>query len=150
MKRYVLYAAVLILCLLVPINGTDVARLRPVETVMLYAQGSKIIIRTDTKDFGVGKDSLSAFEDLKATTPGIIYLDTADFLLVAEDALDGIEPLRKYLKKDVQLFRFAGEVDPAEASRYLSIHGNGPKLKNWKTGQTLPLVATEEKRLILS
>lgn len=150
MKRYVLYAAVLILSFLVPIKGTDVARLRPVETVMLYSQNGETVIRTDTNDFGIGEDSLAAFKNLKATTPGIIYLDTADFLLVSEDAVDEVEPLRKYLKKDVQLFQFTGEVDPAEASRYLSIHGNGPKLKSWQAGQALPLVTDVEKRMILS
>ncbi len=150
MKRFLLYAAILILLFLIPVGGTDVARLRPVETVMVYAQDGEIVIRTDTKDFGTGKDSLAAFKNLEATTPGIIYLDTADFLLVTEDALDEIDSLRKYLKKDVQLYCFAGDVDPADASRYLSIHGNGPKLKSWQPGQTLPVVTAAEKRLILS
>ena len=150
MKRCVLYAAVLILCFFVPVKGTDVARLRPVETVMLYSQNGEIVIRTDTNDFGIGKDSLVAFENIKATTPGIIYLDTADYLLISEDVMDEVEPLRKYLKKDVRLFQFTGEVDPAEASRYLSIHGNGPKLKSWHIGQSLPKVTAVEKRLILS
>lgn len=150
MKRIVLYAAILLLVLIIPVKRTDIGKLRPVQTVMLYRQDGNVVIRTDTGDRGVGPGAMEALENLKRTTPAVIYLDTADFLLVSKDSLDVLQLLRDTFRGRVQLFLFFGDIDPELASDYLQIHGHGQALKDWNGQQELPVLRLDEKRLILS
>lgn len=142
-------AAIIIISAL-PLERTDVGKLRPVETVMMYKNGQNIVIETDTDDIGIGIDVASAFENLKASAPAIIYLDTANFLLVSENVTDQVEQLRQVLKHNVEIYQFEGEVNPRMASEFLSVHGGGMKLKHWKQGAQLLTVEARNDRLILS
>jgi len=150
MKRILLYIAILLLVITIPVKRTDIGKLRPVQTVMLYRQAGEVVIRTDTGDKGVGTGALEALENLKQTTPAVIYLDTADFLLVSEDSLDALQLLRGAFRGKVQLYLFSGDIDPQQASKYLQIHGDGLLLKKWNGQKELPTLRLDEKRLILS
>ena len=68
------------------------------------------------------------------TVPAVIYLDTAEYLLVAEDAVSYVDQLRQVLKPTVKVCvcQAAGRVK--ETVKYLEVHSNLPKLSQWKAG----------------
>lgn len=147
MKRCILYILIMAAVLLVPVERTDVAKLRPVETVVLYKVGGSYHIKTDTNDAGEGESVQAAFEDLLLTTPGVIYLDTAQYVLVHEDATEDVEQLRSHLKHSVQLCSFSGELDIEAVSKYLPVHGKLPFLSQWCPGEDLPVLTMHNNRL---
>ena len=144
MKRILIYIMILAAVTLIPLERTDVGKLRPVETVSITREGGAYVIATDTGDEGRGADPVQALQDLIQTTPGVIYLDTARFILVGKDAEDSLVTLRPYLSGSAKLFSVRGMPDLESASRYLQIHGNGPKLKAWKSGVKLPVFASND------
>ena len=150
MKRILIYVMILAAALLVPVKGNDIGRLRPVQAVMLYKEAQSVVILTDTQDKGKGATAQEALENLKDTTPGIIYLDTARYLLLGESALTEVEQLRSVLKPSVQVCLAEGAVLREETAAFLKAHGQLPQLKDWKNGMDLPVLTTFEKRLILS
>jgi len=147
MKRIILYALILVAVLLVPVERTDVGRLRPVQSVMIYGGEGNVVIATDTGDSGNGQDAQAALEDLKRTTPAVIYLDTAEYLLVAEGMESAVEHLRAHLKETVELYHYLGTPKLEEVTKYLEIHGNAPSLKSWREGQKLPVLDCREERI---
>jgi multisubunit Na+/H+ antiporter MnhE subunit len=150
MKRILLYILVLIALCFAPIKGANIGNLRPVEVVHIYKEENKVVIATDTGDFGLGQTGQAALANLIATTPGTIYLDTAEYLLFSEDAEDAVKELRDDLKKNVKVCIANGQVDLALAADFLPVHGKLPKLKSWNPGAKLPQLRSTEKRLILS
>lgn len=150
MKRIAIYIVVLAALLLAPINGMDIERLKPVELVFVYEDENKIVIETDTGDKGVGEDAKVALQNLKDTTDGYIYIDTAQYLLMTEKTQDAVETLRPVLKKSLQLCLAQKDVDLAAAARFLPAHGKFLRLKEWKTGETLKKLVCIEERLKLS
>ena len=87
MKRVIIYSCILILLLFSPVAKLDVADLEPVEVVYLYKESGNTVLQTDTDAKGKGEDVLAALDDLRQTTSGVVYLDTARYLLIAPDAL---------------------------------------------------------------
>ena len=149
MKRIVIYIATLALLTLAPVQGAELGKMRPVEVVLIYYQEGEVVIATDTEDLGKGKDGLSALENLKATTAGTIYLDTAEYLLMGDGADGAVEQLRAYLKKGVKVCRADKTVALEGVAVYLSVHGDLPPLKAWKTGDNLPKLQMEDGRFLL-
>ena len=150
MKRILIYIAILLAVVLVPLERTDVGELRPVQTVAVYRDGKAYVIATDTGDQGEGKTVPDALTDLKQKTPAVIYLDTAQFLLTGKDADDAVEELRQHFRSSVELYSFRGDADLEAVSKYLTVHGNGPKLKRWHPGGKLPVLvcAGEQIKLV--
>ena len=109
----------------------------------------QVVIKTDTGEMGRGDTPELALENLKQTAPAIIYLDTAEFLLVEESALEFVTPMRKFFKSDVRICLIDSEVEADKAAEYLRIHGKLPKLKYWNTGENLPILRLENERIIL-
>lgn len=150
MKRIVIYIAVLALLTLAPVKSAEIGKLRPVEVVVVHRQEDMLVLSTDTGDVGSGTDALAALENLKATTPGTIYLDTAEYLLLTEGAEDAVQQLRNVLKKSVRVCMADSVVDLKEAAKFLPVHGNLPRLKYWKAGDKLPRLSAVGKRLFLT
>lgn len=150
MKRIAIYIVALAIVLLVPINGMDIERLKPVELVFVYEDENNTVIETDTGDKGVGENAEAALQNLKDTTDGYIYLDTAEYLLMTEKTQDAVETLRPVLKKSLQLCLAEKNVDLVTAARFLPAHGKLPQLKQWKQGETLKKLVCIEERLKLS
>ena len=138
MKRIVAYGVILVMLLAAPVEKLDVAKLEPVEVVYLYKEWDKVVLTTDTGAQGTGENALTALQDLKEKTPGVVYLDTAQYLLVAQDTLEQIHILRPELKDKIKLC-MAQNVKPEEAAKYLGAHGKLPSLKQWEKGAKLPL-----------
>jgi len=139
-RRCILYIIIAAAVLTIPVDRADVADLHPVQTVALYVTAEGCRIETDTGDLGRGKTVDDAYRDLLRSTPGVIYLDTADFLLVSENAQNQIPEIGKYLKKGVRCCVVAGKCNLMEVSKFLSVHDDLPHISRWKTGDELPVL----------
>lgn len=130
--RKILYVALLIPLFFVPLNRVNVADLLPIETVAIYRDGNQVALETDTEHKGVGENTEKALASLKENTPAVVYLDTAQYLLVAPDAVEEVESLRPHLKTTVKVCvcEAAGKVK--DVAKYLEIHRDLPTLKTWK------------------
>ena len=149
MKRILIYILALTAALAVPLQGTDVGKLQPVGVVQLYKEDGRIVIVTDTGDSGVGERAAEAFADLKDTTAGIVFLDTADYLLLSADATDSLPELSAYLKPNVRVCLAENTVDPVRAAEYLNVHRPPVKLRECKDTNNLPKLVQENGRLKL-
>ena len=150
MKRFPVYLVLAAVLLWVPVRRTDVGKLRPVQVIAVYEENGQIILETDTQDRGIGKTGMEALNNLKATTPAVIYLDTADFLLMGDGTDDRIAELEGRLKKSVKLCRVTEKMNLKDAAAYLRVHKQLPSLKVWKTGIKIPYLQIYEGRFILS
>ena len=147
MKRMLLYVGILAALLAAPVERLDVGKLHPVQVVSVSKQNGWVVIQTDTGDRGIGETGAQALKNMEETTSGVIYLDTAEYLLLSKDAEDALTQLRTALKPKTGVC-YAGEgVDLKEAGKFLSSHADLPRLKEWKEGQELPVITTFRKRL---
>lgn len=130
--RKLLYVALLIPLFFVPLNRVNVADLLPIEAVAIYRDGDQVVLETDTEHKGAGENAEKALASLKENTPAVVYLDTAEYLLVAPDAAEQVDSLRPHLKATVKVCvcEAAGKVK--ETAKYLEIHRDLPSLKTWK------------------
>ena len=133
----ILYLALMAL-LLLGRRGTDIGRLRPVEAVQLYEVDGIVFLKTDTGDLGWGLTLEQAIGKLRETTPGQIYLDTADFLLLEKGTEKYLPDLGCLLKKRTLLVYGEVGVDLKAAVEYLRIHKPSCRLgMGRKPGQIL-------------
>ena len=129
--RRLLYAVILGLLFLAPCERMDVAKLLPIEAVAVYMEKGSVILETDTENKGRGSNATEALQNLKDVTPAVVYLDTAEYLLVSEEAVTCVEELRGFLKPSVKVCvcEAAGRVKTA--AKYLEVHEKLPKLRDW-------------------
>lgn len=149
MKRLIIYVVLMIAVLLIPTERTDLEKLKPVEAVLVYREEEQIVITTDTADLGRGESIDAALKNLKESAPGIIYLDTADYLLITQDTEEQILQLRGNLKGTVRICMTEGEIDMERVGEYLSVHKPEKKLRDWKAGDAIEILYSEDDRLIL-
>ena len=121
----------MIALLFVPLERVNVAQLLPIRAVAVYAEDGVVVLETDTKHLGRGETAEKALENLKVNTPNVVYLDTAEYLMVSNDTVNCVQELRDYLKPSVKVCvcDAAGRVE--YAAEYLEIHGNLTKLKDF-------------------
>ena len=150
MKRIIFYMLILAAVLILPTAGMDVGKLQPVQTIAVYREGEAWVIETDTDDIGKGNSVEAAFENLIETTPAVIYLDTADYLILRDNAAEVINELRGRLKDSVALYLYKGEPDLKQVSQYLTVHGVKVKLKQWKTDMELPILDCTTERFFFA
>lgn len=129
--RMLLYIVILVLLFLAPVKRLDVAKLEPVQTVAIRVDGDTVIIETDTKNSGQGKNLSKAVDDLEQNTPGVIYLDTAQYLLLTENATVYTRELEQYLYPSVKVSLWDGRGSVEKASEYLEIRHDLMTLRRW-------------------
>ena len=130
MKRLLLYIAALTLLLLAD-RGTDIGSLRPVELVQLWERNGILILETDTGDRGWGLTIDQAVAKLKETTPGQIYLDTADYLLLEEGTEQYLPQLSRYLKRSTRIAYTVRGLDLQDAAAYMRVHRPSRDMRGW-------------------
>ena len=81
MKHWIIYM-VIVLLVSTSFRGTDIAKLAPVEVVWLSENAGEIYLETDTGDSGKGDSVQAAYNNMKASAHGTIFLDTADYLII--------------------------------------------------------------------
>lgn len=150
MKRLIFYVLITALVLWIPVQSSDVGKLRPVQVVVIRKQAQQVVILTDTADKGQGNSCALAMQDLHNSTPAAVYLDTAEFLLIGEGAQEDAQYLRGLLKKDVQVYLEENVQDLSLAAQYLSVHGGGTPFSLWEKGAALPVLREEAGRMNLS
>lgn len=149
MKKLVLYALLLGATLIFPVEGADVAKLLPVEVVQLDREGEAVVITTDAGTAGIGTTVEAAVENMKKTAEGVVFLDTANYLLVSAAAHSEIENLKGHLKPSVRLCTQDVKIDLKEAAVFLGVHKPKLHLKDYGKGSELELLAEEDGRFIL-
>ena len=124
MKRWLYLAAALgaigILSRL-PHPSRDISKLEPVQAVYLYLEAGELHIETDTGDQGSGLTLTEATDDLKAKSDSEIFLETAEFLILAPNV--PIAPdFYEHLRPNCRVCTTAEKPDLPAAAQYLSLH----------------------------
>ena len=104
-----------------PHPSRDISKLEPVQAVYLYIENGELHIETDTGDRGSGLTLTEATDDLKGNSDSEIFLETAEFLILAPDvpiASDFFDHLRPGCRV---CFTWQTPDLPA-AAQYLSLH----------------------------
>ena len=73
----------------------------------------------------------AAVENLEKNTPGVIYLDTAQYLLITKEAIHCCEDLKAYMRHGVRICLWDGRGSVKEAAKYLDIRHDLPRLKEF-------------------
>lgn len=153
MKRWVVYFLGLLLvgmAGLTPFRNTDIAKLQPVELLSIRMANGQIRLETDTGDFGLGATVGEALQNLKDTTAGDVFLETADHLLITKNGEHFIEQIADDLRPGCRLCIVEGAVDLKEAAAYLSAHKSEMSLLDWRSGENcLPILRVTEGRMEL-
>lgn len=121
----------------IPVKRLDIAELEPVEVVYLDKQNETFLLLTDTGAEGKGNTIESAMEDMKKNTPAVVYLDTAEYLIVSPNALEDFMQIRDYVKDSVRVC-CAENPDMKVAANYLDTHGKLPKISDYESESKLP------------
>lgn len=149
MKQVWIYFGVLLALMLLP-AGTDAAKLAPAQLVYVQTNGSEITVRTDLGNMGSGRDLSEAFKDLEDTTPGKVFLDTADYLLVDETSVRYLQELGGWLKGDCLVCLGKEIKDLPGAADYLDAHPPRQKLKDCRGDEViLPHLTEMDERFCL-
>ena len=149
MKKLILYALLLGAAMLLPAEGTDVGELLPVELISIYKEADTVIIDTDTGASGTGETILAAVSDLKATAPGNVFLDTADFLLISDLDDQETEALKGILKPAIRVCETEGRINPERAVEYLRIHKPEQRLDEWTAAKHPQQLTINNGKLML-
>ena len=149
MKRIIIYILLLGAAASLPFRGTDVGKLQPVGLIQLYMEDGMVVIVTDTGDSGRGDTAEAAFENLEDSTSGLIFLDTADYLLMSKEAISQAEGLQRYLKPSIRVCLAEQGIDPVQAAEYLAVHRPLLKMKNISDFGSVQTLRQENGRLIL-
>lgn len=121
-----------------PLKATDVGQLKPVEVVCVGSKGDTVYILTDTDDCGFGKDLSEALEDLKKTTSGYVFLETAEYILLGKSAENMAEELREHFRSGCNVCFVNGEVPLKDAAAFLRVHVPSVTLQQWQVGGIAP------------
>ena len=123
MKKW-LYPAVFLAAAILsrlPHPAVDIARLDPVRAIYLYMDGATMTIETDSGDSGSGPNLEAAYADLRKNADREIFLDTAEFLILAPD-VPITEAFYELLRPTTQVIFSNGKPDLETISDYLTIH----------------------------
>ena len=133
-----------------PAIGTDVGRLQPVQTVQLSCDQGTIQIQTDTGASGVGDTLEHALQTMQATAPAEVFLDTAEYLLVAPTCAPLLPALMDTLRPSCLLCWGSGAIDLTQAGKFLSVHDPGITLMHYMAGDlNVPTLQQEKGRMRL-
>lgn len=142
---YVLAIAALSMLGLAPFQGTDVAKLKPVEVIRVSADQKGMVVETDTGDIGAGTDAAAAFADLKEKANGEIFLETADFILVDPLLAGKIGELSAFLRPACSVCLEFGDADIEAVADFLTAHKPALTLQDIAAGAgSVPVLVVQE------
>lgn len=146
MKRVLIYILLALAAVLTPVERSDLGKLKPVEVIYLGEYGERVVIYTDTEDMGSGTALEAAIENLKETTSGTIYLDTADYLLVAPGGEKWVSDIACHIKASAYVCTAEAGMDIRKAATFLSVHTPQCRLKDWEKEGILQKLTMENSR----
>lgn len=137
MKKYWAVPAALALLaalrLLTP-AATDAAELLPVTVLRVSAAGSTVEVACDAGDetcTGRGETLDAALDDLCASAPGTLFLQTAEHILITPDARRVLPQaaVSQKLRPAARVYYLQGGTPDLEtAGEFLQAHGGGARL----------------------
>lgn len=148
MRRWLKWvAAVVCIAALLDSERMDIGQLQPAELLYLYKENGMVCIRTDTGDSGVGVDVPTAVENLQETALGTIFLNTADYLVLAENAVVLLMDIQEFVRPSTEVCWTRVEIDTQNAAKYLCVHSPGVTVQMTRAGTvTIPqLLGTKER-----
>lgn len=148
-KAYPAAAALISLSLFTAAPKTDLGSLRPVQLVQVTSSGPMIHLRTDTGLYGEGVDFGTALGDLYRTSPGQVYLESADYLLVTPVTVKVLPELKQVLRPGTEVALIASLVDGQKAAEFLMSHPGSVPLRKAGEHTVLPRLITKGERYVL-
>lgn len=128
-------------------TGVEISRLEPVELVRLTVEENIVSIETDTGGRGYGQDLDSAIENLHASSSAMVFLDTAEYLLLNDEAQRYLPQLYEVLRPACQVCVANGDLDLTEAAEFLETHSPKIKLLQCRAGErSLPTLYIQDGR----
>ena len=146
--KIALYGFLIAAAMMIPTKPLELGKLKPVEVIQIDYRGDLVQIKTDTGDSGQGKTVELAIRNLRETTAGTVYLDTAEYVLLPKNE-SVVERMSPYLKKNVRLCLWRGEMKLDEVAAYLDAHSPKMKLKDYRAGMQLEVLKEEKGRIRL-
>lgn len=146
MKKWIWLAALALL--LLPQRGAEVGKLLPVETLLIEKQAGQYRVSADTGSAGRGDSLEKAVDALRAEAPGILFLDTADYVLLTGEAEDSMEKLQDYVRPGTRVYKLEGTAELSEIGPFLKTHGpDAPLYRLQKREMQLPKLTAEGEKL---
>lgn len=153
MKRWIWCAGALLLTAVLggmPFIGTDIAKLQPVEVLRVQKDGDVILVELDTGDSGKGTTLEAALQDLKDSTPGEVFLETAEYLLISREVEALLSSLAEYLRPACGVCLEDGVAKLEDVAEFLGAHEPGLTLQEYRAGdQSLRKLVVREERMYL-
>lgn len=151
MKWIASLIAILLVAVLdwLPFQGTDVATLEPAEALYVSLE-EQVLVETDGGWFGRGETVEQAIADLKESSPGQVFLQTVDYLLLQEGSEEVLPALYSHLRSGCSVCRIEEKPDVEKASAYLRTHRPGMTIQHYRAGKKeIPILIMEEERACL-
>lgn len=149
MRRWMILVAALLLYWLLPSASTELGQLRPAGVLYLTMEEKNIRLETDMGDFGVGETLDGALADLRQCASGVVFLDTAEYLVLNKSAVFLLPQLQQLLRPSVRICLAEGELDLEAAYAYLSNHIPGHVLSEAAGEPTMQRLIYKGERFIL-
>ncbi len=139
-----LTVAILTVHSLMPFQGTDVGKLHPVEVLYIEKQNGQFEITADTAVTGRGTTIADAVYDLHRVTPGNIFLETANYLLLSPDMEVPPEMFWNYFRPACLIYICNEKPALEKIAKLLESHPSGVTLLNWRNGaENIPRLVQE-------
>lgn len=125
MKRWVAAALLLAAAAVLPRlshPAADVGELEPVAAARISQTPEGVIIRTDTGGEGFGENLQFAVEDLRCRSVRVVFLDSANFLLLENLSEEVWAQLGDYFRPGCYVCRVESEMDLAAAAQYFAVN----------------------------
>lgn len=148
MRRWIWMLAALVLLAVLPNGGTELGELRPAAVLAVWQEDTQVVLETDTGDVGRGGTLELALENLRQTTPGNVFLETVEDLLVSEQTRRLLPDLQKLLRPGVRVC-VAEPMDLESVWEYLKIHTPKAILSDSSEATKLQTLNREEERYVL-
>ena len=149
MRRWILYAAILILLVAAPFQKMNISRLSPVQTVWVAEVNGEILLQTAGGAQGIGADIPAALENLNAGAADIVFLETADYLIIETGTEALLEQASLVFRPSCMVCAAASMPELEQATKFLRIHEPVVTLRQWMVEHNaLQQLVAEEGRLI--
>lgn len=149
MKKWILMLLAVLWFAVLPSRGTELGQLHPVSLLAVQTEGKTIQVLTDTMDEGTGETLDAALQNLEDTTPGHIFLDTAENLILTEQTRYLLPQLKQLLRPGVAVCLAKTQIDPKTAADYLNTHIPKSRLSDTQEHSTLQELTYSEERYFL-
>ena len=149
MKKWMFMLLALLAFTVLPSSGTELGELHPVSLLVVRTQGRNIQLLTDTVDVGAGETLDAALQNLEDTTPGHLFLDTVENLILTEETIYLIPQLKQLLRPSVTVCVTESELNSETAPEYLHTHTPKQKLSDADESTPLQKLTYSEERYFL-